>query len=292
MRMVNLRAPNNARRIALALAVVLLLGFILLPAPLQSVLQQLGSPIGWVISWPLRLVSSIFDQTGDGWTRYVALQGVEEENRQLRREVELLKEQNNQLREAAAATGRLTELLQFKSQMPAAMVAAQVIGRDTGNWYKTIIINKGSSDGLQPDQGVITPAGVVGRIVKTTLATSVVLLVTDPNNAIAGLVQRTRDEGIVEGTTQGMARLKYIPLLSNAKAGDRVVTSGLVGGFPRGIAIGTITKTEQEEGGLFQSAEITPEVDANHVEEVLVTRSSYIPVEGERLSSPNAKTKP
>ncbi len=292
MRMVNLRAPNNARRVALALAVVLLLGFILLPAPLQNVLQQLGGPVGWVVSWPLQVVSSVFDRTADGWNRFVALQGVEEDNRQLRREVELLKEQNNQLREAAAATGRLTELLQFKSQAPAAMVAAQVIGRDTGNWYKAIIINKGSSDGLQPDQGVITPAGVVGRIVKTTLSTSVVLLVTDPNNAIAGLVQRTRDEGIVEGTTQGMARLKYIPLLSNAKAGDRVVTSGLVGGFPRGLAIGTITRTEQEEGGLFQSAEITPEVDPNHVEEVLVTRSSYIPVEGERLSSPNMKTKP
>jgi len=168
-------------------------------------------------------------------------------------------------------------------------VAAQVIGRDTGNWYQTIILNKGSSDGLQSDQGVITPAGVVGRVVKTTASTAVVLLVTDPNNAIAGLIQRTRDEGIVEGTTQGQARLKYIPLLSNARPGDHVVTSGLVGGFPRGIPIGTITRIDKEEEALFQSAELSPEVDPNRVEEVLVIRSSPIPTEGERLSVPKSK---
>jgi rod shape-determining protein MreC len=103
----------------------------------------------------------------------------------------------------------------------------------------------------------------------------VVLLVTDPNNAIAGLIQRTRDEGIVEGTQQGLAQLKYIPLLSTLRDGDRVVTSGLVGGFPRGIAIGTITRIDRQEGALFQSAELMPEVDVGHVEEVLVIQTSY-----------------
>ena len=135
-------------------------------------------------------------------------------------------------------------------------------------------MNKGASDGIQSDQGVITPAGVVGRIVKTTASTAVVLLLTDPNNAIAGLIQRTRDEGIVEGTTQGQSRLKYIPLLSNARPGDHVVTSGLVGGFPRGIPIGTIIRIDKEEEALFQSAELSPEVDPNRVEEVLVIRPS------------------
>ena len=185
----------------------------------------------------------------------------------------MLKEQNGQLREASVATERLSALLEFKKQALPTSVAAQVIGRDTGNWYKTIILNKGASDGIQSDQGVITPAGVVGRIVKTTASTAVVLLVTDPNNAIAGLIQRTRDEGIVEGTTQGQARLKYIPLLSNARPGDHVVTSGLVGGFPRGIPIGTIIRIDKEEEALFQSAELSPEVDPNRVEEVLVIRS-------------------
>jgi rod shape-determining protein MreC len=136
-------------------------------------------------------------------------------------------------------------------------------------------VNKGDSDGIQKDMGVITPSGVVGRVVKTTGATSVVLLVTDPNNAIAGLIQRTRDEGIVEGTLQGRAKLKYIPMLSAVKEGDYVVTSGLVGGFPRGLAIGTITGISREEGALFQTAELAPEVDVNHVEEVLIIQAPH-----------------
>jgi rod shape-determining protein MreC len=123
--------------------------------------------------------------------------------------------------------------------------------------------------------GVITPAGVVGRVVKTTNSSSVVLLVTDPNNAIPGLIQRTRDEGIVEGTAEGGARLKYIPLLSTVRAGDRVVTSGLTGGFPRGLMIGAVTSIEKEEGALFQSAEILPEVDVSKLEEVLVITAPY-----------------
>ena len=289
MWMVNLRVTSNARRVALVLAVVLILGFLLLPGQLQSVFQGVGGPLGWIISWPLRAVAGVHDRIAGVWDSYVALQGMEEENRQLKREFELLREQNAQLRESAAATERLAALLEFKKQALPTLIAAQVIGRDTGNWYKTIIVDKGASDGVQPDQGVITPAGVVGRIVKTTASTAVVLLVTDPNNAIAGLIQRTRDEGIVEGTTQGQARLKYIPLLSSARPGDRVVTSGLVEGFPRGLAIGTITRIDKEEEALFQSAELTPEVDPTRVEEVLIIQSSPGPTERERLSMPRPK---
>ena len=209
------------------------------------------------------------------WQQYIALQSVEEENHRLRQEIEWLHDQNSQLREAAAATQRLTALLQFKEQALPTMIAAQVIGRDSSNRYRSVILNKGESDGIQKDMGVITPSGVVGRVVKTTGATSVVLLVTDSNNAIAGLIQRTRDEGIVEGTPQGRAKLKYIPMLSAVKEGDHVVTSGLVGGFPRGIAIGTITGIDREEGALFQTAELAPEVDVNHVEEVLIIQAPH-----------------
>ncbi|HSN05587.1 MAG TPA: rod shape-determining protein MreC [Nitrospira sp.] len=293
MRMANFRSSYGARRLALGVFLLVLLGFFLLPHQLQTMFQGLGGPVGWVLSWPVRMVASIEDGIGEVWYRYLALQGVEDENRRLKKEIEQLQGQNSQLREAASATERLTALLEFKAQALPTMVAAQVIGRNTDNWYRTIILNKGTSDGIRPDMGVVTSAGVVGRIVKATLATSVVLLVSDPNNAIAGLIQRTRDEGIVEGTTEGLARLKYIPLLSNVRSGDHVVTSGLVGGFPRGLAIGTITKIDKEEGALFQSAEVRPEVDVTRVEEVLVIQSSYGANEesqGEGL--PSVKTKP
>lgn len=282
MRMANFRSSYGARRLALGVFLLVLLGFFLLPHQFQTMFQGLGGPVGWVLSWPLRTVAFMEDGISQTWHRYLALQGVEEENRRLRKEIEQLQGQNSQLREAASATERLTALLEFKAQAQPNMVAAQVIGRNTDNWYRTIILNKGTSDGIRPDMGVITSAGVVGRVVKATFATSVVLLVSDPNNAIAGLIQRTRDEGIVEGTTEGLARLKYIPLLSNVRSGDRVVTSGLVGGFPRGLAIGTITRIDKEEGALFQLAEVRPEVDVTRVEEVLVIQSPYV-AEEERL---------
>lgn len=273
--MVNVRSPYGARRLALGLFAFLLAALFLFPGQSQGLLEYLDGPVGQLVRLPLEAVSSLDQGISNMWQQYVALQSVEDENHRLRQEIEWLRGQNNQLREAASATQRLTTLLQFKEQALPTMIAAQVIGRDASNRYKSLIVNKGDSDGIQKDMGVITPSGVVGRVVKTTGATSVVLLVTDPNNAIAGLIQRTRDEGIVEGTLQGRAKLKYIPMLSAVKEGDYVVTSGLVGGFPRGLAIGTITGIAREEGALFQTAELAPEVDVNHVEEVLIIQAPH-----------------
>src|SRR5438445_5334940 len=118
--------------------------------------------------------------------------------------------------------------------------------------------------------GVMTPTGAVGRVVKVQRQLAVVLLLNDLNNAVTGLVQRTRDEGIVEGTEKGLAQIKYLPLLSTVKVGDQVVTSGLAGGFPRGLPIGTITKIERREAELFLSAEIALDADFTKIEEVMV----------------------
>ena len=275
MWMAHSSSPYGAKRIALICFALLLVALFLFPGQIQGLLQYLGGPVGYAVGIPLETIASIDAGIANRWEQYVALQGVREENQQLRKEMEWLRGQHSQLRESAAAIERLTALLQFKEQALPTMIAAQVIGRDATNRYRSIILNKGESDGIKPDMGVVTPAGVVGRVVKTTGVSSVVLLVTDPNNAIAGLIQRTRDEGIVEGTQQGLARMKYIPLLSTLRDGDRIVTSGLVGGFPRGLIIGTITNIDKQEGALFQSAELMPEVDVARVEEVLVIQTSY-----------------
>src|SRR5205823_3230673 len=112
---------------------------------------------------------------------------------------------------------------ELQERLPYPTVAAQVVGLDSTNWYRSIVINKGRKNGLAADMGVVTPAGAVGRIVKAYDRFAIVLLLNDLNNAITGLVQRTRDEGIVEGTEKGLARIKYLPLLSTVKVGDQVV---------------------------------------------------------------------
>ncbi len=289
------RSTYGTRRVAVVLFFLLLSVLLLLPAQLQGVLQQVGGPVGRVLTLPIEAFASIDRGLSEIWEGYVALQGVREENQRLQKEIEMLQEQNNQLRETAVATQRLAALLSFKERTASETIPAQVIGRDATNWYRSLVLNKGAQDGVRTEMGVMTPAGVVGRVVKTAASSSVVLLVTDPNNAIAGLIQRTRDEGIVEGTMKGRARLNYIPLLSGVRAGDRVVTSGLTGGFPRGIFVGSITRIEREEGDLFQSAEIVPDVDFTKLEEVLIIKVPY--GEGDRqddspLANAPAKDKP
>lgn len=264
------RLTYGSRRFVLGVVALFLLLLLLLPAQTQGFLLQFGGPVGRVLAWPIEAFAGVTSSVRELWEGYVALQDVHDDNRRLSREVELLREENNRLRESADVALRLSALMQFREKQPYQTVAARVIGKDATNWYQAILIDKGESDGVEPEMGVITPVGVVGRVVKTTHTTAVVLLITDPNNAIAALLQRTRDEGIVEGTAQRGVRMKYIPLLAGIQDGDWIVTSGLVGGFPRGLPIGTLNKVAKDEGELFQVAAVEPAVNLAKVEEVLV----------------------
>jgi rod shape-determining protein MreC len=254
------------------LVLLALLFFVIFVLQKQSreLLQSFGTPFAHVLAMPASALSTADRTVREVWEKYLAFGQVYDENRRLRREIQYLESQNSDLREVAAASQRLSTLLEFKGRAPVQTIAAQVIARDPSNWYRGVVLNKGEREGIRPEMGVMTPSGAVGRVVRSTSASSVVLLITDPNNAVAGLIQRTREEAIVEGTVQGRARLKYIPLLSTVQTGDIVVTSGLTGGFPRGVPIGEVTQIEKEEGDLFQAAEIWPQVDFSTLEEVLV----------------------
>jgi rod shape-determining protein MreC len=268
--MISLQSIAGGKRAVLLLLVFLAVALLLLPESRQESLMVIGRPMAAVIAVPLRAMEAA-NQTIDATVnRYWVLQHRREENRALRQHIAHLQEENARLRETAVAASRLRDLLELQEQLPYPTVAAQVIGRDPTNWYRSIVINKGRKAGLAADMGVLTPAGAVGRIVKAYDRFAIVLLLNDLNNAITGLVQRTRDEGIVEGTEKGLAQIKYLPLLSTVKVGDQVVTSGLAGGFPRGLPIGTITKIERREAELFLSAEIAPDADFTKIEEVLV----------------------
>lgn len=281
----------------LVLFAFLLSVMFLLPTQSRALLQSLGNPFAQLVAIPLGIFAALDRNLGEMWNGYVALHRVHEENRRLQREVEHLQGQNAALREAAAAGQRLAALLEFRERPGPKTLAAQVVGRDATNWYRAIVLNKGERDGVHVEMGVVTPAGVVGRVTKTTPVTSMVLLITDPNSAVAGIIQRARDEGIVEGTVPGRARMKYIPLLSTVQVGDTVVTSGLTGVFPRGLAIGRITRIEKAEEELFQNAEIVPAVDFLKLEEVLVV-TQPLPLReaggpaGPSSAEPSAKRSP
>jgi rod shape-determining protein MreC len=260
---------KHSRLLVFLLLLILVLA-ILFPEFQKHPLYTLMRPFVFVISSLQEGMLAVGEGIGNVWSDYISLTDVRKENARLREEVLSLRNENVRLLENQSAMKRMEDLLRFKVQAAFPMVAARVIGRDPTNWYRTLVIDKGENDGVRVDMGVIVPAGVIGRIVKTNDDIAYVLLLTDRSSAITALVQRTRDEGIVEGTESGLARIKYIPALAEIQGGDIVITSGLVGSFPKGLPVGRIRRVEKHDMAMFQEAEMVPEVDLSRLEEVMV----------------------
>jgi rod shape-determining protein MreC len=201
---------------------------------------------------------------------YVFLINLKEENRQLEEEVRRLKQANADLKEATQTLVRLQRLLLLKAKIPAATIAAEVVAYSPSTWFRTIVINKGQRDGVKKGFPVVNLEGVVGRVVKISSSSSIVMLVIDRNSAVDCVVQRTRQRGIVEGVGDGRCYLRYVPRTEDIQVGDHIVTSGLEGIFPKGLEMGEVAKVEKKAYGLFQEIEVVPSVDLGRLEEVMV----------------------
>jgi len=274
------RSERTSFPISVGLRRLLAGGFILflvlllfLPRQSQEWLGQMGGPMALILEGPLHGVAAIQDSVGETWNHYIALQHVWEDNQRLKQEIQQLQGEQNRLREQAILTREFQKLSLYQATAPMTTLPARIIGRNASNWYQAMIINKGTRDGIHAEMGVITDAGVVGRVVRVNPTTSVVLLLSDPNVAITGMIQTSRDEGIIQGTPQGNIHMKYLPPLSPVQVGDVVVTSGLTKDFPRGLHIGHIQQITKAATDLFQSGEITPIVDFSKLEGVLVVTS-------------------
>lgn len=218
----------------------------------------------------LRLTNLITTSASHLWQGYLDLRKVRQENLRLREEISSLKERFNALQESALEGKRLRSLLELKEETRLPLKAARVIGADSTNWFRTIFINKGSEDGIGRNMPVLSPEGIVGRVVEVMPRAAKVQLVTDPSSSIAALIQRSRVMGLVTGELGTRARMRYLPLMAEVEVGDRVVTSGLGGVFPKGIPVGKIERVDRKGGSFFQEARMSLSVDFSHLEEVLV----------------------
>lgn len=168
---------------------------------------------------------------------------------------------------------RLRKLLAFSADREERMVTARVIGVDATSWFRSITIDRGSSDRLREGMAVITAHGVVGRIVTCTPHSSRVLLAVDSSSRLSILIERTRARAVSHGDGSAMS-LDYLPLTDDVKVGDLIITSGLGGGFPKGLIVGEITDVDKRGFDMFQSVKVEPAVDFENIEEVLVIASS------------------
>jgi rod shape-determining protein MreC len=230
----------------------------------------LGRSVGLVTAPVQGVARGIAEGLGALVDRYVLLTGAAQEARRLRREVSDLKQALLAVEEEALENRRLKELLGFKESSELQLLPARVVGWSASAWFHTLVLDKGRIDGVSPDCPVITPAGVIGRVYEVSSSACRVLLVTDANSAIDAIVQRTRAKVLVEGRLGPTCRVLYLARGDDASAGDRVITSGLGGVFPKGLLLGEITRAEPISGEVFQGAELRPSADFSRLEEVFV----------------------
>ncbi len=149
-------------------------------------------------------------------------------------------------------------------------VPADIIGYDTSNFRKSIVINAGSKHGVKSGNTVISNNALVGKVSTVGGRSSVVMLITDPSSRIPGRVLQTREQVIIEGNSSNLCQLKYVPRWAKLKAGDDIVSSDIGGFYPSSLPVATIVENKIEGGTLFQSVKVLPRVDISKIESVLV----------------------
>jgi rod shape-determining protein MreC len=206
------------------------------------------------------------------WSGYVALRQAQQENAALKQEVQSLQVKLQQERAEAQRTDNLRQLLELRERANLDTVAAEVIAGGASPDFRTVTIDKGSSEDLATDMAVISPAGVVGRVILPSRRASKVQLLIDRNAAAGSLIERTRVQGIVMGVGDGTLKMQYVPGTSDVKTGDLVVTSGIDGIYPKGFVIGTVDRADRGVGTYYEIT-VRPAVDFTRLEEVLVVKT-------------------
>jgi rod shape-determining protein MreC len=216
------------------------------------------------------LVTRTMRFTRDIWHQYFYLVSVTRQNQLLGTQLNQAFEVNNQWRETELANTRLRNLLGFEQTIAEMAVAAAVIGKDPSAWFKTVIIDKGRADGLTTSLPVVMPQGIAGQVIEVSNHYSKVMLVIDRNSAVDALVQRTRARGVIKGDSTDRCRLEFVLRKSDVRVGDTVVSSGLDGVYPKGLRIGFVSEVIEHDADIFHEVIVTPFVDFEKLEEVLV----------------------
>jgi rod shape-determining protein MreC len=258
---------NKPIWITLAVALVIHIGLI-------SVQGRRRIDTSFVRTWLMdslapmeKLVDRSLFGVGNIWNGYFALIGLQAENQRLTARLDELEMRMQQQREEVLEAQRLRELLKLEDLGLGKSIVARVIGRDTAR-NQTVTLDKGLSHGVRPNSAVITPAGIVGRVIHSSNFFSLVQLVIDSQSAVGVMQESTRRLGVVKGTGTRHLDLEYIDDDTDLKEGDIFLTSGQDRIYPKGLPVGVITAIGPRRG-LFKTVEIRPAADLGRLEEVL-----------------------
>jgi rod shape-determining protein MreC len=263
--------PDIRQRGRFLFGAVVLAQIILISAQVNS---RAGVPVLEQVTFGVfaevqRAASGTYNFLRHSWTGYVGLQGVQAENAELKARLDALQVELQEQRALAERSQQLQKLLDLRERVNLPTTAADIIGLGASPDFQTVTISKGTNDGLKGDMAVLSPAGVVGRIVTPSTRASKVQLLIDRNAAAGALVERSRAQGVVLGTGEGTLRMEYVAELGDVQTGDTVVTSGVDGIYPKGFVIGQVATVERR-GGAYKIITVRPAVDARDLESVLV----------------------
>tara|TARA_B100001250_G_C19715538_1_gene751276 strand:- start:146 stop:982 length:837 start_codon:yes stop_codon:yes gene_type:complete len=229
---------------------------------IQSAIQTFTYPVQ-------ASINSFASSIKEFWYSYLSLVEVNEENKRLKKQILQMEEKINQHIENSVQFLRLRDQLLFASKRSKEKIFAEIIGESSDNTHKTRLINRGSNQLVLHNYVVLRKEGLVGRIKSVSPFQSIVQLITDHRNRVSALIQRNRVRGLIYGTLDGI-EMRQINLHAKIKIGDRIITSGLGGLYPKGILIGWVKEIKHEEHELFKTAILDSAVDFNQIEEVFV----------------------
>jgi rod shape-determining protein MreC len=255
------------RETYLHLTIFALLSFLLLILP-QRIKSDLSAFIFRFTYGPFYSLSNHIQE----------LEGIREENRRLHQKLMELALRNFWLNEAQLENQRLRGLLDFRSELEHKVIPADVVASDPNRASFSILINKGSQDGVRENMPVVNMRGLVGKIVDVSSRGATVQLMIDPSFRASALDKRSRVFGIIKPRAGFTLRLDNVPLQEDVMVGDLVISSGLGGVFPPGLQIGTVTAVKSQETfsqedrsfGIFKMIQVNPSVDFSSLEEVFI----------------------
>ncbi|MBT6716457.1 MAG: rod shape-determining protein MreC [Nitrospina sp.] len=265
------KGPKGRKNIILVFSILLFsLALMSLNAKQEKEISFLDSFAGLLLSPFQNLLTQTVQGISDGINHYFDLVDVSKENEQLQLEVERLVNEKNDLIERISRQKRLAGLMAYQDVRKKKSLVASVIGRDATQWSKVVFIDKGTRDGVETHFAVVTNSGVIGQVIHAGHTTSKVLLTIDSRSAVDSIFQESRVSGVVVGTGEEHCIVKFVPNTADIKVGDRVLSSGLGGIFPKGLIVGTVSQVVKKKQGLFQEILLTPSSDLSRLEEVLV----------------------
>ena len=232
----------------------------------RSVFQTAATPVRYLGSLAVAPFQGLGNVVANLTADQQTLSELRDENEQLRAE-------NITLTESAGSVERLQALLEIQDVYSLQSTGSRIISGSTDSWSSTVTIDKGSSSGITAGMPVMSSAGVIGQVISCSQTTSTVRLLSDESSSISAMVQKSRAQGMLTGSSSGEVRLTLVRTTQQVEVGDVVVTSGLGGVFPKGLPVGEVTSVSSDPADTYYEIVVEPYANPTTSEEVLVITS-------------------